>query len=56
MRWIIGLLPGGKVATGITAIGGSGLQVVISVEVARGASDVGVAVGKQESRGAVIEG
>jgi hypothetical protein len=52
---IVGLLPGGEMATGIAAIGGSNLQIVIAVDVAGGAGQIGVAVGKQEACGAVIE-
>src|SRR5450755_3058427 len=55
MRGIVGLLPGGEVAAGSTAIGGRDLQVVVVVEVAGGASDVGMTVGERKASGAVIE-
>ena len=42
---IVGLLPVSKVAAGIAAIGGCDLQVVIIVDVALRAGDVGVAIG-----------
>jgi hypothetical protein len=45
MHWIVGALPGAQVAAGVAAIGGSNLQVVVIVDVARGAGYVSVAVG-----------
>ena len=53
---IVGLLPGGQVATGMSAIGGSDLEIVIVINMAGGARDVSVAVGELESSGAVIKG
>ena len=50
-----GLLPFREVTTGIAAVGGRNLQVVVAVDVAGRARDVGVAVRQQESSGAVIE-
>jgi hypothetical protein len=55
MHRIIGLLPGGEVASGISAIGRSDLQVVVAVDMALLAGDVGMAVGQEEAGGAVIE-
>jgi hypothetical protein len=55
VRGIVGLLPGGQVAAGVAAIGGSDLQVVVIVDVAICAGNVGVAIGQQEAGGAVIE-
>ena len=43
-------------ATGVSAIRGSSLQIVIVVDVASGASNVGVAVDEQKACGAVIKG
>ena len=53
---IVRLLPSGEVATGIAAIGGSDRQVVVIVDVAGQARNVGVAVGQQKAGGAVIKG
>ena len=50
-----GLLPGGEMAAGISAIRGSNLQIVIIVDVARSAGNVGVSIGEKESGGAVIK-
>ena len=55
MHWIVGLLPGGEMALRVAAIGGGNLQVVVIVDVARGAGYVGVAVGQQKPGGAVIK-
>jgi hypothetical protein len=52
---IVGLSPGGEVATGISAIGGRNLEIVVVVDVAGGAGDVSVAVGEWKAGGAVIE-
>ena len=56
MHGIVGFLPSGKVALGVAAIRGRNLQIVIVVDVAGGAWNVGVAIGQQESGRAVIEG
>jgi hypothetical protein len=56
MHWTIRLLPGGQVATGVAAIGRRDCQSVVVIDVADGAGHVGMSVGQQESRGAVIEG
>ena len=62
VRGIIGLLPGGEVAAGITAIRRCDIQSVVVVHMAlcaRGDFTSGsqlVRVGKRESRGGVIEG
>ena len=42
---IVGLLPGGEVATGIAAIRWGDVEVVIVVDVTRSARNIGVAVG-----------
>lgn len=55
MRRSVGLLPSSEVATGVAAIGGSDLQAVVVVGVAGGAGDVGMSIGEQETRRAVIE-
>lgn len=55
MRRIGGLLPGGEVTAGVAAIRGCDLQVVVIVDMAGGARNVGMAVGEQKARGAVIE-
>ena len=52
---IIGLLPGRQMASGISAIGRSGRQIVIVVDVARGAGHIRMAIGQQESGRAVVE-
>jgi hypothetical protein len=52
---IIGLLPGGQVASGITAVGGLDLQIVIAIDVAGSALHVSVAIGQKKSGGAVIK-
>jgi hypothetical protein len=55
VRRICRFLPSGKVASGIAAVGRLDLQIVIVVDVALLAGNVGVAVGKQKTGGAVIE-
>ena len=55
MFGIRGLLPGGQMALRIAAIGGRDGQVIVAVDVARSARNVGVAVCKEEARRAVIE-
>ena len=55
MNGISGLLPFGEVAAGVAAIRRSNLQIVIVVEMAGGARNIGVAIGEQEARGAVVE-
>ena len=45
MHRIVRLLPGGQMALGIPAIGGSNRQSVVVVDVAGGAGHVGMAVG-----------
>ena len=55
MDRIVGLLPRGEMASGVAAIGGRNLQIVIVVDVALRASHIGVAIGQQESCGAVVE-
>ena len=55
MRRVVGLLPGGEVAASIAAIGGSDLEIVIVVDMATGARNVGVASGQQKACGGVIE-
>ena len=55
MLGIRSLLPGCQMALRIAAIGGRDGQIVVAVDVARGARNVGVAVCKEEARRAVIE-
>jgi hypothetical protein len=55
MNRVVRLLPGGEVASGVAAIGGRNLQVVVVVDVARLAWHVGMAVRQREARGAVIK-
>ena len=55
VRRIVGLLPGGEVATGITAIGGGNLVIVVVVYMAAGARNVGVASRERKASGTVIE-
>ena len=52
---IVRLLPSGQVALGVAAVGRGDRQGVVVVDVAEGASDIGVAIGEQESGGAVVE-
>jgi hypothetical protein len=52
---IIGSLPGGQVAAGISAIGRRNRQSIIVVDMAQGARYAGVSVGQRESSGVVIE-
>ena len=52
---IIGLLPGGQMASGIPAIRRRGRQIVIVVEVAGGARHIRMAIGQQKPGRAVIE-
>ena len=42
-------------ATGVTAIGGSDLEVVIVIDVAGSAKHVGVAIGEREANGSVVK-
>ena len=55
VRGVIGPLPGGKVAAGVAAIGWSDLEVVVVIDVARRAGNIGVAVGQREAGAVVIE-
>jgi len=50
-----GLLPGGQVASRVPAIVQRGRQIVIVVDMAEGASHVGMALGQRESGRAVVE-
>ena len=52
---VVGLLPGGQVTSGIAAVGGGNLQIVVVTDVAGGARHVGVAVGEQEARRGMVE-
>jgi hypothetical protein len=52
MSWIGSLLPVWKMAV----LASSGSQIVVVVDVASGAGDVGVAVGEREAGSTVIEG
>lgn len=55
MDGVVSLLPSGEVAASVATIGGSDLEIVIVVEMATGARNVGVASGQQKACGAVIE-
>ena len=55
VRRVIRLLPGRQVALRVPAIRGLDGQVVIVVDVAGSAGHVGVPVGQQETRGAVVK-
>jgi len=55
MRWIVGLLPCGQMALRVSAIGRGNLQVVVVIDVAGSAGNVGVAVRQQKPGRAVIE-
>jgi hypothetical protein len=55
MNRVGGGLPGGQVAAGISAIGGSNRQIVIVIYMAKRASHIRVAIGQQESRRAMVE-
>lgn len=55
VHWIVGLLPLRQVASGVPAIGRLDLQIVVVVDVALRALQVGVTVAQRKSRGAVIE-
>ena len=50
-----GLLPGRKVAARSTASRGRDLQIVIVIDVARAAGNVGMAIGQQKTGRAVVE-
>jgi len=60
--WVVGLLPGGQVAAGIGAIGGSDIQRIVVVDVAlRAASDFPggrqlVRIGERKAGGGMVEG
>ena len=60
-RWRTGmfgirsLLPGRQVALGVAAIGGRNGQVIVAIDVARGARNVGVTVCKQEAGRTMVE-
>ena len=62
MRWIIGLLPGGQVASGVAAVGRRGGQSVVVVDVAIRAGHNFprgrhlVRIRQRETRGRVVEG
>ena len=52
---IVGLLPPGEVASGVAAIGRSNLQIVIVVEVAGGARNIGVSIREKKTGGAMVK-
>ena len=52
---VVGLLPGGEVATRIAAIGRRDLQVVVIVDMAGGAGNVGVAIRQRKTSERVVE-
>ena len=53
--WIRGLLPGRQMALRIAAVRGSNLQIVIVVDMAGGARNIGVPIRERETRCAVVE-
>jgi hypothetical protein len=55
MDRIIGLLPGGQMASGISAIGRSDRQIIVIVYMTKGAGHVRVAIGQQKTGRAVVE-
>ena len=55
MRRIVGLLPRRQVALRVAAIVRPNLQIVVVVDVARGARHIGMPVRQQKPRRAVIE-
>ena len=55
MHRIVGLLPGGEVATRVAAIRGSDLQSVIVINVAACTGHIGVPVGKRKTSRSVVE-
>ena len=55
MHGVIGLLPGGQMAAGVSAIVCRNLQVVVVIDVTGSTRHVGVSVGQQKSRDAVVE-
>lgn len=55
VRRIVGLLPGGEVAASVAAIRGSNLQIVVVIDMATGARNVGVASRQGKTSAAVIE-
>ena len=52
---IVRLLPGREVALRVAAIGRGDRQGIVVVDVAEGAGHVGMPIGEQETRGAVVE-
>ncbi len=55
MHRIVGLLPCAQVAAGVAAIGRRDGQIVVVVQMAGSAWNVGMAVGQQKTRRAVVE-
>ena len=55
MCWIIRFLPCAQMAACVSAIVCSNLQVVVVIDVTRSARHVGVSIGQQKPRDAVIE-
>ena len=53
--WIVGLLPGAQVAAGVTAIVRRNLQIVVVVDVAAGARNIGMASSKRKTGGRMVE-
>lgn len=49
------LLPGGQMALRVAAIGRGNRQTVVVVDVAKGASDICMAIGQEETGRAVVE-
>ena len=55
MYGIVGLLPGGQVALGTSAIGRGNREIVIVIDMAASARNVGVASRERKASGTVIE-
>src|SRR6516165_10534267 len=55
MHGVIGLLPGGQMTARVSAIICRNLQVVVVIDVTGSTRHVGVSVGQQKSRDAVVE-
>lgn len=55
MHWIIRLLPGRQVTSGVTATGGGNIQAVVVVDVAGRTGHIRVAIGQRKTKCSVIK-
>ena len=55
MDGVLGLLPGRQMASGIAAVGRSDHQIIVIVNMTKGAGYIRVAIGQQETGRAVVE-